>query len=615
MDPLNSGNPLGEGAGHQSTTDSASVDRSAAALVSLLEIWEGPKQPVEAKPKLDISRVLLDAEVVQADKVSNAENVLSKTPGKALVDIYREMGVDELAIQNVLVQETGYPLVRVEADDFHGNKMLQALTFDYCYEQGVLPMGKEGLRTVVGFVNPQDIGMIDEVSHRLGTMVKPVVVTMGDIHNLIDQLKAANGEQAADDVNEIIADIDEEDVEVVEETKEDLDLEKAAEESPVIRLVNYIIAQAVKEGASDIHIEPMEKRLQVRFRIDGVLFDAMNPPAAMRNPIISRLKIMSNLDISERRLPQDGRIRCVIHGRKLDLRLSTLPVQGGEKAVMRILDNRAVQVELDDLGFNQDMLQLWKGQIKNPHGIILVTGPTGSGKTTTLYSSLNQMDRNKLNISTVEDPVEYHLDGVNQTQTHEKIGMSFSAALRALLRQDPDVVMVGEIRDMDTAKIAIQASLTGHLVLSTLHTNDAPSSVTRLINIGVEPFLIGSAVNGCLAQRLVRKICTHCKAQKQVDDSQADVLAMHGISAEQILHGEGCDKCRNTGYSGRVGIYELLILDDFLRDMIAGNPNVTEFRRICVERGMTTLRADGFDKIAKGVTTVEEVLRVTEANA
>lgn len=615
MDPLNSGNPIGEGVDNGPVTGSASVDRSAAALVSLFEIWEGPKEPAAPKAKLDLSQALLDAGAVQADKVSNAENVLSKTPGKSLVEIYREMGVDELAIQNVLVQDTGYPLVRVDADDFHGNKMLQALGLDYCYEQGVVPINKEGLRAIVGFVNPQDIGMIDEISHRLGAMVKPVVVTMGDIHNLIDQLKAANGDQTADNVSEIIADIDEEDVEVVEEDKEDLDLEKAAEESPVIRLVNYIIAQAVKEGASDIHIEPMEKRLQVRFRIDGVLFDAMNPPAAMRNPIISRLKIMSNLDISERRLPQDGRIRCVIHGRKLDLRLSTLPVQGGEKAVMRILDNRSVQVELDDLGFNEDMLHIWKGQIKNPHGIILVTGPTGSGKTTTLYSSLNQMDRNRLNISTVEDPVEYHLDGVNQTQTHDKIGMSFAAALRALLRQDPDVVMVGEIRDMDTAKTAIQASLTGHLVLSTLHTNDAPSSVTRLINIGVEPFLIGSAVNGCLAQRLVRKICQHCKTQKKLEETEADVLAMHGISPDKVLHGEGCDKCRNTGYSGRVGIYELLVMDDFLRDMIAANPNVTEFRRICVERGMTTLRADGFDKVLKGVTTVEEVFRVTEANS
>src|SRR5690606_20697575 len=260
-------------------------------------------------------------------------------------------------------------------------------------------------------------------------------------------------------------------------------------------------------------IEPQEKKLQVRYRIDGVLFEAMNPPHHMHAAIISRLKIMANLDISERRLPQDGRIRAMVHGRKLDLRLSTLPTAQGEKAVMRILDTRSIQVDLDHLGMDEDTLLMWKHHIDQPHGIILVTGPTGSGKTTTLYASLGQMDRARLNISTVEDPVEYHLAGINQCQTHERIGMTFATALRALLRQDPDVVMVGEIRDQETARIAIQASLTGHLVLSTLHTNDAPSSITRLINIGVEPFLIGAAVNGCLAQRLVRRICPHCKKQ------------------------------------------------------------------------------------------------------
>ncbi|MCG8402502.1 MAG: GspE/PulE family protein, partial [Firmicutes bacterium] len=370
---------------------------------------------------------------------------------------------------------------------------------------------------------------------------------------------------------------------------------------------------AVKEGASDIHIEPQEKKLQVRYRIDGVLFDAMSPPLHMHAAMISRLKIMANLDISERRLPQDGRIRAMVHGRKLDLRLSTLPTAQGEKAVLRILDTRSIQVDLDDLGMNEDTLLMWKNQIKQPHGIILVTGPTGSGKTTTLYASLGQMDRYKLNISTVEDPVEYHLNGISQTQVQDRIGMSFAAALRALLRQDPDVIMVGEIRDTETARIAIQASLTGHLVLSTLHTNDAPSSVTRLINIGVEPYLIGSAVNATLAQRLVRRICEHCKTQVKPDPTTEDHLLMHGLSTSEIWQGEGCDKCRNTGYSGRSGLYELLILDDNMRDKIAGNPNVTEFRRTCIERGMVTLREDGFKKVASGKTTVEEVLRVTEA--
>ena len=339
----------------------------------------------------------------------------------------------------------------------------------------------------------------------------------------------------------------------------------------------------------------------------------MNPPHHMHSAIVSRLKIMANMDISERRLPQDGRIRAVVHGRKLDLRLSTLPTAQGEKAVMRILDTRTIQVKLDDLGMDNDNLLMWKRHIDQPHGILLVTGPTGSGKTTTLYASLAQMDIQKLNISTVEDPVEYHLNGISQVQVHDKIGMSFAAALRSLLRQDPDVILVGEIRDAETARIAIRASLTGHLVLSTLHTNDAPSSITRLINIGVEPYLIGAAVNATLAQRLVRRVCPHCKVEEKPPLQIVEHLTMHGINADHVWIGKGCDRCRNTGYLGRVGLYEMLLLDDMLRDRIASNPNVTDFRRLCVERGMVTLREDGFRKVAAGMTTVDEVLRVTES--
>jgi type IV pilus assembly protein PilB len=322
---------------------------------------------------------------------------------------------------------------------------------------------------------------------------------------------------------------------------------------------------------------------------------------------------MSNLDISERRLPQDGRIRAVVHGRKVDLRLSTLPTAYGEKVVMRILDNRSISVGLDDLGFGENELTIWKGQIDQPHGIILVTGPTGSGKTTTLYASLRQMDANKLNISTVEDPIEYHLSSVNQTQVHAKIGMTFSAALRALLRQDPDVVMLGEIRDKETAEIAVQASLTGHLVLSTLHTNDAPSSITRLINIGVEPYLISAALNGILAQRLVRKICTHCKEEYTPTDEMREFLQLRGFKSEETFKGKGCDRCRKTGYTGRLGIYELLVMDDGLRDTVTANPDVTQLRKLCRERGLVTLRDDGFVKVMKGLTTVDEILRVTES--
>jgi type IV pilus assembly protein PilB len=321
---------------------------------------------------------------------------------------------------------------------------------------------------------------------------------------------------------------------------------------------------------------------------------------------------MSNLDISERRLPQDGRIRAVVHGRKVDLRLSTLPTVNGEKVVMRILDNRSINVKLEDLGFSENAFTIWTHQIDQPHGILLVTGPTGSGKTTTLYSSLRCMDGNKLNIATVEDPIEYHLPQANQVQVFDKIGMSFSAALRALLRQDPDVIMLGEIRDAETANIAVQASLTGHLVLSTLHTNDAPASITRLINIGVEPYLISSAVNAILAQRLVRKICSHCKEDYEPTEEMREFLALQGFPSDKTVRGRGCDKCRKTGYAGRLGIYELLVMDDSLRDLVTANPDVTNLRKVCRERGLVTLREDGVQKVMKGLTTVDEVLRVTE---
>ncbi|MEM6505865.1 MAG: GspE/PulE family protein [Planctomycetota bacterium] len=561
-----------------------------------------------------LAEELLKAEVVGAEQMTGIKQVIASSPGRRFMDVVLEKADDQAAVQRVVARCAIMGFAELDFDHIESVKQLEALSADYCLENGVIPIRPYGSRLLLGVVHADDLIIIDEVQVKLGQSVKAVLVTPKDIASTIDAYREGNAVSEEIAVDEIIGDIEEDDVEVVQNEEEDLDLEKQAGESPVIRFVNYLIYNAVKEGASDIHIEPQEKKLQVRYRIDGVLFDAMNPPGHMKNAIVSRLKIMANLDIAERRIPQDGRIRAMVHGRKLDLRMSTLPMVSGEKVVLRILDTRSIQVQLDDLGMSEDMLQMWKQQIKQPHGIVLVTGPTGSGKTTTLYSSLNQMDRQKLNISTVEDPVEYHLGGINQTQTHESIGMSFAGALRALLRQDPDVIMVGEIRDGETSKIAIQASLTGHLVLSTLHTNDAPSAVTRLINIGVEPYLIGTALNAVVAQRLVRKICEHCKEQQPPDDHIAEHLAMQGVSIDEVWVGKGCDKCRNTGYSGRVGLYEMLLLNDQLRDRIAGNPNVTEFRRMCIEGGMVTLRQDGFQKVAKGLTTVDEVLRVTEAS-
>ncbi len=388
---------------------------------------------------------------------------------------------------------------------------------------------------------------------------------------------------------------------------------RPSKSEPVISYVTDLISQAATEGASDIHIEPREKELHVRLRIDGILFQQPAPPISMHPAIISRLKILANLDISERRLPQDGRIRASVKGKTVDLRVSTLPIVHGEKCVIRILDDRAISVGLNQLGMQEDTLEAFHKQILQPHGIVLVTGPTGSGKSTTLYSALRVMDSQTFNISTVEDPVEYELDTVNQVNVHDSIGMSFSAALRSLLRQDPDIILVGEIRDEETARIAIQASLTGHMVLSTLHTNDAPSSITRLINIGLEPFLISASVNAIMAQRLVRKICENCKAPvKEPDEVQIAYLKSHNMEGAQIFHGEGCETCRGTGLKGRVGLYEFLELNDVMRDVVSRNPALGELKAAAIENGMKTLGDDGFQKVLAGQTTISELIRVTQ---
>lgn len=566
---------------------------------------------IEENKELGI--ILLDRGIITPENLSDATRIVRQTPSKTVEGVLVELGADGVEIQKIVAEYAKLPFERIDPQnpDTYYLKFLNKLGMEFCKNNLVIPIRKKGSRLVVGTVNPDDVFLLDDVKRRLGVRsIKHVLVSEQDIIALIEEL--TDGETEDYDVNEILADVDEDDVELVKDEVDDSSLEDA-ESSPVVRYVNHIIQTAVNEGASDIHIEPDEKTMKVRFRIDGILFEMMNPPRKMHSALTSRIKIMANLDIAERRLPQDGRIRATVQGRKLDLRVSTVPTPKGEKTVMRILDTRSINVPLGDLGFSEDTLMIWKNQIAQPHGIILVTGPTGSGKTTTLYASLQQMDLRKLNVSTVEDPVEYNVNSITQIQTHEKIGMTFAAALRALLRQDPDVVMIGEIRDKETAQIAIQASLTGHLVLSTLHTNDAPASVTRLINIGIEPFLVAAAMNSILAQRLARRICNHCKTEIKANEETLEFLALHGINSGKVMEGQGCNKCRETGFSGRCGLYEMLLLDDFLRDKISGNPNITEFRRICIERGMVSLRQDGFKKIAEGITSVEEVLRITES--
>lgn len=617
--------PVAEEAGAAEAEPAAGAQKIAPAMTPVYEPegeHESPPAKAGAAPATkagDLPSLLLEKGVVGSDKIAAAEAVVKQSPGRKLVDVLIEQGADEAGVMQCVAQIARLPFERVDLekglDGGFDGKLLQRLTLEYCRQHLILPLRTEGTRVVLGVTHADDVFLIDEIRQRLGVAsVKLVVITGFDVKGALEIVGGAQADEQQPDLSDILSEVEENDVQVEKKSSEEVDLAREAGESPVIRYVNYIIQNAVKEGASDIHIEPAEKKLKVRLRIDGELFEAMNPPASMAAAITSRLKIMANLDISERRLPQDGRIRCTVQGRKLDLRVSTLPNGHGEKTVMRILDTKSINVELDQLGFDPNTLEIWKNQVDAPHGIVLVTGPTGSGKTTTLYASLRKLDKTAMNISTVEDPVEYHLDGITQTQTHEKIGMTFGKALKALLRQDPDVIMLGEIRDHETAHTAVQAALTGHLVLSTLHTNDAPSSITRLVNIGLEPFLVGAAVNAVLAQRLIRRLCVNCKTLEKPGDELAEFLAMQGMDADEAWAAKGCDKCRKTGYSGRVGIYELLVVDDQLRDVVARNPNVSEFRRLCLERGMVTLRQDGMRKVAKGLTTVQEVLRVTEAH-
>jgi type IV pilus assembly protein PilB len=393
-----------------------------------------------------------------------------------------------------------------------------------------------------------------------------------------------------------------------------LDLEKSAGDAPVVKLVNLVLLDAIRKGASDIHVEPYEKQLRIRYRIDGMLYEVMKPPLHLKHAITSRIKIMSNLDIAERRLPQDGRIKLKLgKGKEMDFRVSVCPVLWGEKVVMRLLDKSNLQLDMTKLGFEEHMLRAFKEAINKPYGMILITGPTGSGKTTTLYSTLSELNKSTHNISTAEDPIEYNLYGINQVQMHEEIGLNFAAALRSFLRQDPDIIMVGEIRDFETAEIAVKAALTGHLVLSTLHTNDAPSTVSRLLNMGIEPFLVASSVNLIGAQRLVRKLCGDCKAYVDVPRQQ---LIDVGIPPEDVdevkpMRGQGCKTCNNTGYKGRIAVYEIMTCNEEVKEFILNGASTLELKREAIRQGMKTLRMSAISKFREGMTSIDEVVRVT----
>ena len=487
-------------------------------------------------------------------------------------------------------------------------KIVEVLPREYIEKNLVFPLFLIRGVLTVAVTEPSNLFLIDELKTLTTHEVQIVAASPKDIRRMITTLP----DSKTFVIDDIIEDNGQSEVTLIESAIDDIsDSTEIAGQSPVIRLVNYVIYNAVKEGASDIHIEPADRVMRVRYRIDGRLYKSLEVPVHLVGAVTSRIKIMASLDISERRLPQDGRVHVMLDGRKIDLRVSTFPGNRGEKTVIRVLDTRSVSLNLRDLGFAEAVLEPFQASITAPNGIILVTGPTGSGKSTTLYAALNEIASMENNICTVEDPIEYHLPLINQFQVQEKVGLTFSKALRTLLRQDPDVIMLGEVRDEETARTAIQAALTGHLVFSTLHTNDAPSAITRLINMGVESYLISAALNAVLAQRLVRRICPKCRSSYEPPRTMRKTLERMGYGMDQFFKGVGCKRCRNTGYSGRVGVHELLLINDEIRDCIVANSSVIEMRRIAASYGMVTLKHDGFRKVREGLTTVEEVLQIT----
>jgi type IV pilus assembly protein PilB len=556
----------------------------------------------------DIADVLLDTGKLTVEQHAHLRQEQSSKPGSDAETILLEEGLtnaDDILKAKAKLYGLEFRHIQPETID---KDAFEKLDIDFIKSSNIVPVAIEEDTLTVATSEPANVFAIEDVKRQTRMNLQVVVCSTEDIITVCDSLKEERIDYCVDD---IISDMT--DVEVVQDEEGDFeDLEKMAGQSPIIKFVNYLISNAIHEGASDIHIEPKDKSTKIRYRIDGVLFEATRSPLKMHPAVVSRIKIMSNLDISERRLPQDGKVAVIVGGRGIDLRVSILPTSHGEKVVIRVLDSNSVMRGLEQLGMEAEVMDIFHKQIAMPHGILLVTGPTGSGKSTTLYSALCQMDSEKLNISTVEDPVEYELDFCNQVQVNDKIGLDFASALRSLLRQDPDIMMIGEIRDNETARIAVQAALTGHLVLSTLHTNDAASSITRLVDIGIDPYLIAASVNAVLAQRLVRKICPECKQIYQLPENIHSYLKKTDIKPEQFFHGTGCDNCRNSGYIGRIGIYELLVIDEEFREMINKDPSVTNMRRAFHESNRASLFDDGIKKVKQGLTTIEEVLRVTE---
>jgi len=554
-----------------------------------------------------IANQLVESSLISQQQLELALTEQTKSGGSLGYNLVKTGAISEKAFAEFLSQTYNVPAV--DLDELQSDEhSIELIPPEVATKFQVVPIKREGRVLTVAMANPDNIFAIDDIKFITGLEVRPVVATETAIKRAIDRFY-----ESADSLAEVMKDM-QEDFEIVEEADEDSGVAEAqSEDAPVVKLVNSLIADAVNKGASDIHVEPFEKKLRVRYRIDGVLHEMMSPPYKMKGAVTSRLKIMAELDIAEKRVPQDGRIKIRIGPKKIDLRVSSLPTIFGEKIVMRILDKTNLQIDLTKLGFQAESLQKLVRGIEMPYGMVLVTGPTGSGKTTTLYSALNKINLPEYNIMTAEDPVEYNIDGINQVMVHEEIGLTFAAALKAFLRQDPNIVMVGEIRDLETASIAVKAALTGHLVLSTLHTNDAPSTINRMIDMGIEPFLVASSVNVIMAQRLVRRLCPKCKQKEKIHPEALRELGIVSDETFDMYKAAGCPACSNTGYSGRTGLYEVMPVSDALREMILNRASAAEIKEQAVREGMATLRGDGIWKLKNGITSLEEVLRESAA--
>lgn len=562
--------------------------------------------------RLQLGDLLVGEEILTAEQLKQAlEEQASHGHKELLGEVLVRLGfVTEHTVMQSLARSYGVPFARI-TPRLADPRVIDRLPRDFIDSQGVLPLFCVEDVLTIAVSEPANLFLIEEVQRLSGKRVQIVAAAAQDIRSTLQAyLPSAN----VFVIDEIYDDVDVRQFNVVEAETLDLGvLEEISGQSPVVKLVNYIIYQAIHDRASDIHIEPDDHRCRVRFRVDGRLLTKLVPPYQMHPAVASRIKIMAKMDISQRRVPQDGDIHVVIDGRPVDLRVSTMPGKFGEKVVIRVIDTRNAVIPLEKMGMNADMLERWRQTVKAPNGMALVTGPTGSGKSTTLYSAIGEIASEDTNISTVENPVEAQLPGINQFQVNEGAGFTFPVALRALLRQDPDVIMVGEIRDLETATIATQAALTGHLVLSTLHTNDSLSAVTRLVNMGVEPYLVAAMLRAVLAQRLVRKICPHCKESYEPAAVVRETIEAAVGACAELHRGPGCSRCRGTGYAGRLGVFELFVPDEDILQRIATGSSLQDLREAVTSRGLRTLRDDGLHKVAAGLTTFEEVIRATAA--